>query len=150
MCGLILIRPHCNFITQFIPLQCEDANSNRYNYILTVSVEYPGVPDSVAGCAQICQTLSSPNLVGFEYSDVIDLIDDDGDLGFTCLCLYSGDDLPTPPSGLGNSEVSTKYSGTGPIRGIGGDVIDGAFDPKCYAFSQVRRVPDLQVSMYCR
>ena len=140
MCGLILIRPHCNFITQFIPLQCEDANSNRYNFIYTISDDFPGVPASVTGCAQICQTLPSPNLVGFEYSEGINLTDDDGGLRFDCFCLYSGDDLPTPPSGLKFSGVSTKYSGTGPIRGIGGDVIDGVFDPKCYAFPQVRGV----------
>ena len=135
MCGLILIRPHCNFIPQFIPLQCEDANSNRYNYILTFS-ESKLV--SVAGCAQICQTRPSPNLVGFEYSESIDLTDDDSNSEVACLCLYSGDDLPTPPSGS-FTEVSTIYSGTGPIRGIGGDEIVDVFDPKCYAFPQVRK-----------
>ena len=140
MCGLILIRPHCNFIPQFIPLQCDDANSNRYNYILTFSFLQPGgVPVSVASCAQICQTIPSPNLVGFEYSESIDLTDDDGSSEFACICLYSGDDLPMPSSGS-FTEVSTIYSGTGPIRGIGGDeIVKGVFDPKCYAFSQVRK-----------
>eukprot|EP00956_Cyclotella_meneghiniana_P030131 scaffold75016_cov46-Cyclotella_meneghiniana.AAC.2 len=99
---------------------CADANNDRYNYIAASRIPTP------AECAQFCHKLPSPYLVGFDYSAL-------QAQGF-CSCLYSGQNLPTPPSGLSWEEIeNANIRGTGPIRGtIGG--VPGIGD--CYAFSQ--------------
>ena len=102
------------------PCQCQDANDKPYNLIGTNMIPSPDE------CAEFCHKLPSPYLVGFEY----------GAYKFqgSCGCLYSGQNLPTPPSGF-SVEIRNTDIGFGPIRGT--DVLPG-FD--CYAFVQVRWV----------
>ena len=92
-------------------------------------------------CAQFCHKLPSADLVGFAYSAI-------QSQGF-CGCLYSGQNLPTPPSGLrleGIKIANSDTSGTGPIRGTNFGGVPGIGD--CYAFSQVRGVLALCTLIY--
>ena len=79
------------------------------------------------GCSQYCSKFPSPELVGFEVLAFPPGAD------ITCICLYSGPNLPTPPAGT-DIRVVTDKKGTGPIQGStdGSDILD------CYAFAQVR------------
>ena len=85
-------------------------------------------------CAQFCHKLPSADLVGFVY---------DANLlqGF-CSCLYSGQNLPTPPSGLRWVGIANSDNGgTGPIRGT-----DAGLPGDCYAFAQVRKSTSFHLS----
>ena len=110
-------------ISTLVLPQCTDSKHHRYSLIASNNVPTP------AECAQFCHKLPSPYLVGFEYI---------AKKGF-CNCLYSGQNLPTPPSGF-TVEIYTSDIGTGPNRGSDGGVPGVVPGMECYAFVQVRGV----------
>ena len=106
--------------SQLVLPQCTDSNHDQYSLIASNNVPTP------AECAQFCHKLPSPYLVGF----LFEFRDDQ------CFCLYSGQNVPTPPSGIGSLSIYTGGIGTGPISD---DDTEGS-SGDCYAFAQVRGV----------
>eukprot|EP00956_Cyclotella_meneghiniana_P042536 scaffold248530_cov106-Cyclotella_meneghiniana.AAC.1 len=96
---------------------CTDSNNDRYSAIQS-QIPTP------ADCAQFCHKLPSPYLVGFVHGTGV------------CSCLYSGQNVPTPPSGIGIYSIDTERAGTGPIGGS-----DAATGKDCYAFAQGTAAP---------
>ena len=103
-----------------------DANGDQYSY-LSISL---GGGQTVDDCAQFCGEFPSPDLVGFEPSFARGI----------CLCLYSGQNLPTPPAGK-DVALASVSEGTGPIKGSTGS------SGSCYAFAQVRKVSTFSNSL---
>ena len=104
-----------------------DATNNVYSHI---SKEITTDNDD---CARFCGKLPSPDLVGFQRVTT----------SGNCQCLYSDQNLPTPPSGLDWQMVVNTLLGIGPIVASTGSPAEY----QCYIFTQVREVLTLQSIM---
>ena len=106
-------------LTNICSSQCVDSSGKEYNFVST----YGSFDQNT--CAQYCQKLPSPDLVGFDLQPG------------RCQCNYSGSNVPTPPSGFDWQQIDNNNSGAGPIKGTKPKPL---LDYQCYAFSQVRHI----------